>query len=122
MVFYFGMYSLEIVWGNDLFNVFFCSGLNCIILVLMLNICVYIIEIFVGVIWLVLYGEIEVVRVYGFLCFKMYCCIILFFVLCIVLFVYSNEVILMLYFIVLVFIVIVLDILKIVCDINVVIY
>lgn len=112
----------EIVKGIEFFNVFFCSGLNCIVLVLMFNICVYIIEIFVGVICLVLYGEIEVVRVYGFLIFKMYCCIILFFVLCIVLLVYSNEVILMLYFIVLVFIVTVLDLLKIVCDINVVMY
>lgn len=116
------MYTFEIVKGIEFFNVFFRSGLNCIVLALTFNICVYIIEIFVGVIRSVSYGEIEVVRVYGFSIFKMYRCIILFFALRIALSVYSNEVILMLYFIALVFIVTVSDLLKIVRDINVVTY
>ncbi|CAI1953615.1 Histidine transport system permease protein hisM [Serratia quinivorans] len=41
LVFYSGMYSLEIVRGTDFLNAFFRSGLNCTILALTLNTCAY---------------------------------------------------------------------------------
>jgi amine acid ABC transporter, permease protein, 3-TM region, His/Glu/Gln/Arg/opine family len=46
LVFYSGMYSLEIVRGTDFLNAFFRSGLNCTILALTLNTCAYTTEIF----------------------------------------------------------------------------
>lgn len=48
LVFYSGVYSLEIVRGTDLLNAFFRSGLNCAILALALNTCAYTTEIFAG--------------------------------------------------------------------------
>ncbi|MDI5425003.1 AI-2E family transporter, partial [Salmonella enterica subsp. enterica serovar Kentucky] len=39
LVFYSGMYTLEIVKGTDLLNAFFRSGLNCTVLALTLNTC-----------------------------------------------------------------------------------
>lgn len=45
LVFYSGMYSLEIVRGTDFLNAFFRSGLNCTILALTLNTCAYTTEI-----------------------------------------------------------------------------
>ena len=41
LVFYSGMYSLEIVRGSEFLNAFFRSGLNCTITALTLNTCAY---------------------------------------------------------------------------------
>lgn len=48
LVFYSGMYTLEIVKGTDFLNAFFRSGLNCTVLALTLNTCAYTTEIFAG--------------------------------------------------------------------------
>lgn len=77
LVFYSGMYSLEIVRGSEFLNAFFRSGLNCTILALTLNTCAYTTEIFAGAIRSVPHGEIEAANAYGFSRFKMYRCIIL---------------------------------------------
>ncbi len=50
LVFYSGMYSLEMVQGTGLLNAFFRSGLNCTVLALTLNTCAYTTEIFAGAI------------------------------------------------------------------------
>jgi histidine transport system permease protein len=50
LVFYSGMYTLEIVKGTELLNAFFRSGLNCTVLALTLNTCAYTTEIFAGAI------------------------------------------------------------------------
>ncbi|MEI7088258.1 ABC transporter permease [Pectobacterium versatile] len=118
LVFYSGVYSLEIVRGTDLLNAFFRSGLNCAILALALNTCAYTTEIFAGAIRAVPHGEIEAARAYGFSRFKQYRCIILPGALRIALPAYSNEVILMLHSTALAFTVTVPDILKIARDIN----
>ncbi|MEQ9888182.1 ABC transporter permease [Pectobacterium zantedeschiae] len=118
LVFYSGVYSLEIVRGTDLLNAFFRSGLNCAILALALNTCAYTTEIFAGAIRSVPHGEIEAARAYGFSRFKQYRCIILPGALRIALPAYSNEVILMLHSTALAFTVTVPDILKIARDIN----
>ena len=96
LVFYSGMYTLEIVKGTEFLNAFFRSGLNCTVLALTLNTCAYTTEIFAGAIRSVPHGEIEAARAYGFSTFKMYRCIILPSALRIALPAYSNEVILML--------------------------
>lgn len=77
LVFYSGMYTLEIVKGTEFLNAFFRSGLNCTVLALTLNTCAYTTEIFAGAIRSVPHGEIEAARAYGFSTFKMYRCIIL---------------------------------------------
>ncbi|EFV4092925.1 ABC transporter permease [Salmonella enterica] len=118
LVFYSGMYTLEIVKGTDLLNAFFRSGLNCTVLALTLNTCAYTTEIFAGAIRSVPHGEIEAARAYGFSSFKMYRCIILPSALRIALPAYSNEVILMLHSTALAFTATVPDLLKIVRDIN----
>lgn len=59
LVFYSGMYTLEIVKGTDFLNAFFRSGLNCTVLALTLNTCAYTTEIFAGAIRSVPHGEIE---------------------------------------------------------------
>ncbi|MDY4348649.1 MULTISPECIES: ABC transporter permease [Pectobacterium] len=118
LVFYSGVYSLEIVRGTDMLNAFFRSGLNCAILALALNTCAYTTEIFAGAIRSVPHGEIEAARAYGFSRFKQYRCIILPSALRIALPAYSNEVILMLHSTALAFTVTVPDILKIARDIN----
>ncbi|MEC5343603.1 ABC transporter permease [Brenneria populi] len=118
LVFYSGVYSLEIVRGTDLLNAFFRSGLNCAVLALALNTCAYTTEIFAGAIRALPYGEIEAARAYGFSRFKQYRCIILPGALRIALPAYSNEVILMLHSTTLAFTVTVPDILKIARDIN----
>lgn len=66
LVFYSGMYSLEIVRGSEFLNAFFRSGLNCTILALTLNTCAYTTEIFAGAIRSVPHGEIEAANAYGF--------------------------------------------------------
>lgn len=118
LVFYSGMYSLEIVRGTDLLNAFFRSGLNCTILALTLNTCAYTTEIFAGAIRSVPHGEIEAANAYGFSRFKLYTCIILPSALRTALPAYSNEVILMLHSTALAFTATVPDVLKIARDIN----
>lgn len=118
LVFYSGMYSLEIVRGSEFLNAFFRSGLNCTILALTLNTCAYTTEIFAGAIRAVPSGEVEAANAYGFSRFKLYRCIILPFALRIALPAYSNEVILMLHSTALAFTATVPDILKIARDIN----
>ncbi|VEC81129.1 Histidine ABC transporter, permease protein HisM (TC 3.A.1.3.1) [Raoultella ornithinolytica] len=71
LVFYSGMYTLEIVKGTELLNAFFRSGLNCTVLALTLNTCAYTTEIFAGAIRSVPPGEIEAARAYGFSSVKM---------------------------------------------------
>lgn len=118
LVFYSGMYSLEIVRGTDFLNAFFRSGLNCTILALTLNTCAYTTEIFAGAIRSVPHGEIEAANAYGFSRFKLYTCIILPSALRTALPAYSNEVILMLHSTALAFSAPVPDVLKIARDIN----
>jgi histidine transport system permease protein len=118
LVFYSGMYSLEIIRGTDFLNAFFRSGLNCTILALTLNTCAYTTEIFAGAIRAVPHGEIEAANAYGFSRFKLYTCIILPSALRTALPAYSNEVILMLHSTALAFTATVPDVLKIARDIN----
>ncbi|HBH66552.1 MAG TPA: amino acid ABC transporter permease, partial [Erwinia persicina] len=77
LVFYSGMYTLEVVKGTEMLNAFFRSGLNCTLLALTLNTCAYTTEIFAGAIRSVPHGEIEAARAYGFSTFKLYRCIIM---------------------------------------------
>ncbi|WP_455813475.1 ABC transporter permease [Pseudomonas graminis] len=118
LVFYSGMYTLEIVKGTDLLNAFFRSGLNCTLLALTLNTCAYTTEIFAGAIRAVPHGEIEAARAYGFSTFKLYRCIIMPSALRSALPAYSNEVILMLHSTALAFTATVPDLLKVARDIN----
>lgn len=118
LVFYSGMYTLEIVKGTEFLNAFFRSGLNCTVLALTLNTCAYTTEIFAGAIRSVPHGEIEAARAYGFSTFKMYRCIILPSALRIALPAYSNEVILMLHSTTLAFTATVPDLLKVARDVN----
>lgn len=118
LVFYSGMYTLEVVKGSELLNAFFRSGLNCTLLALTLNTCAYTTEIFAGAIRAVPHGEIEAARAYGFSTFKLYRCIILPSALRIALPAYSNEVILMLHSTALAFTATVPDLLKVARDIN----
>ncbi|WP_034916138.1 ABC transporter permease [Erwinia sp. 9145] len=118
LVFYSGMYTLEVVKGSDLLNAFFRSGLNCTLLALTLNTCAYTTEIFAGAIRGVPHGEIEAARAYGFSTFRLYRCIILPSALRTALPAYSNEVILMLHSTALAFTATVPDLLKVARDIN----
>ncbi len=118
LVFYSGMYTLEIVKGTELLNAFFRSGLNCTLLALTLNTCAYTTEIFAGAIRSVPHGEIEAARAYGFSTFKLYRCIIMPSALRTALPAYSNEVILMLHSTALAFTATVPDLLKVARDIN----
>lgn len=118
LVFYSGMYTLEIVKGTEMLNAFFRSGLNCTLLALTLNTCAYTTEIFAGAIRSVPHGEIEAARAYGFSTFKLYRCIIMPSALRSALPAYSNEVILMLHSTALAFTATVPDLLKVARDIN----
>ena len=117
LVFYSGMYSLEIVRGSEFLNAFFRSGLNCTIGADAQHLRLYH-RIFAGAIRSVPYGEIEAANAYGFSRFKMYRCIILPSALRTALPAYSNEVILMLHSTALAFTATVPDLLKIARDIN----
>ncbi|HBX7041403.1 TPA: histidine ABC transporter permease HisM, partial [Klebsiella pneumoniae] len=97
LVFYSGVYTLEIVKGSELLNAFFRSGLNCTILALTLNTCAYTTEIFAGAIRSIPNGDVEAAHAYGFTTFKLYTRIILPSALRTALPAYSNEVILMLH-------------------------
>lgn len=118
LVFYSGMYTLEVVKGTEMLNAFFRSGLNCTLLALTLNTCAYTTEIFAGAIRSVPHGEIEAARAYGFSTFKLYRCIIMPSALRSALPAYSNEVILMLHSTALAFTATVPDLLKVARDIN----
>lgn len=59
LVFYSGMYTLEIVKGTEFLNAFFRSGLNCTVLALTLNTCAYTTEIFAGAIRSVRMGKLK---------------------------------------------------------------
>ncbi|CAK9885462.1 MAG: Histidine transport system permease protein HisM [Candidatus Erwinia impunctatus] len=118
LVLYSGMYTLDVVKGNEFLNTFFRRGLNCTLLALTLNTCAYTTEIFAGAIRNVPQGEIEAARAYGFSSFKLYRCIILPSALRSALPAYSNEVILMLHSTALAFTATVPDLLKIARDIN----
>ena len=118
LVFYSGMYTLEIVKGTELLNAFFRSGLNCTVLALTLNTCAYTTEIFAGAIRAMSYGEVEAARAYGFSGWKLYKSIIIPSALRRALPTYSNEVILMLHATSLAFTATVPDILKIARDVN----
>lgn len=118
LVFYSGMYTLEVVKGTEMLNAFFRSGLNCTLLALTLNTCAYTTEIFAGAIRGVPHGEIEAARAYGFSTFKLYRCIILPSALRSALPAYSNEVILMLHSTALAFTATVPDLLKVARDVN----
>jgi len=118
LVFYSGMYTLEIVKGTEMLNAFFRSGLNCTLLAFTLNTCAYTTEIFAGAIRSVPHGEIEAARAYGFSTFKLYRCIIMPSALRTALPAYSNEVILMLHSTALAFTATVPDLLKVARDIN----
>ena len=59
LVFYSGMYTLEIVKGTEFLNAFFRSGLNCTVLALTLNTCAYTTEIFAGAIRSVPHGPLK---------------------------------------------------------------
>ena len=118
LVFYSGVYTLEIVKGSELLNAFFRSGLNCTILALTLNTCAYTTEIFAGAIRSIPNGDVEAAHAYGFTTFKLYTRIILPSALLTALPAYSNEVILMLHSTALAFTATVPDLLKICRDIN----
>lgn len=118
LVFYSGMYTLEIVKGTELLNAFFRSGLNCTVLALTLNTCAYTTEIFAGAIKATPYGEIEAARAYGMSSFTLYRRVILPSALRRALPYYSNEVILMLHATTVAFTATVPDILKIARDVN----
>ncbi|HHG1838553.1 TPA: ABC transporter permease subunit, partial [Klebsiella pneumoniae] len=118
LVFYSGVYTLEIVKGSELLNAFFRSGLNCTILALTLNTCAYTTEIFAGAIRSIPNGDVEAAHAYGFTTFKLYTRIILPSALRTALPAYSNEVILMLHSTALAFTATVPDLLKICRDIN----
>ncbi len=117
LVFYSGMYTLEIVKGTEFLNAFFRSGLNCTVLALTLNTCAYTTEILPGQSVQCHMGKLKPPEPMAST-FKMYRCIILPSALRIALPAYSNEVILMLHSTALAFTATVPDLLKIARDIN----
>lgn len=86
---------VEIVW-------IICVWVG-VLLVLVLNIVVYLVEIFYGVLCNLFKGEFEVVDVYGMVGWICYCCVVWFNVMWLVWFVYINEVIFLFYVMMLVF-------------------
>ncbi|MEJ1266716.1 histidine ABC transporter permease HisM [Pantoea ananatis] len=118
LVFYSGMYTLEIVKGTELLNAFFRSGLNCTLLAFTLNTCAYTTEIFAGAIRAV--HTVKSKRREPMASRPLNCIAALFCLLrCApALPVYSNEVILMLHSTALAFTATVPDLLKIAVDIN----
>lgn len=118
LVFYSGMYSLEIVRGTDFLNAFFRSGLNCTILALTLNTCAYTTEIFAGAIRSMNHGEVEAAKAYGLTGWRLYTYVIMPSALRRSLPYYSNEVILMLHSTTVAFTATVPDVLKVARDAN----
>ena len=105
LVFYSGMYTLEVVKGSELLNAFFRSGLNCTLLAFTLNTCAYT-------------TEIEAAPAFGFTASQVFRRILFPGVMRSALPAYSNEVILMLHSTALAFTATVPDLLKIARDIN----
>jgi len=118
LMFYSGLYSLDVVRNHELLNVFFRDGMNCTLLSFALNTGAYTTEIFAGAIKATPAGEIEAARAYGMSRFTMYRCVILPSALRRALPAYSNEVILMLHATTVAFTATVPDILKIARDAN----
>ena len=118
LVFYSGMYTLEVVKGTELLNAFFRSGLNCTVLALTLNTCAYTVEIFAGAIRNIPHGEIEAAQAYGLYGWKLNLFVILPAALRRSLPAYSNELILMLHATSLAFTATIADILKVARDAN----
>lgn len=118
LLFYTGMYSLDVVRNHELLNVFFRDGMNCTLLSFALNTCAYTTEIFAGAIKATPYGEIEAARAYGMSRFTLYRRVIIPSALRRALPAYSNEVILMLHATTVAFTATVPDILKVARDAN----
>jgi histidine transport system permease protein len=118
LLFYTGIYSLEVVREQDVLNAFFREGFNCTVLAFALNTCAYTTEIFAGAIKAIPYGEVEAARAYGMSQFTLYRRIIVPSALRRALPFYSNEVILMLHATTVAFTATVPDILKVARDVN----
>ncbi|ABO59556.1 ABC transporter permease (plasmid) [Burkholderia vietnamiensis] len=118
LIFYSGIYSLNVVRSHELLDRVFREGINCTILALALNTCAYTTEIFAGAIKSIPYGEIEAARAFGMSPWVLYTRIIIPSALRRALPYYSNEVILMLHATTLAFTATVPDILKVARDVN----
>lgn len=118
LIFYSGVYSLDVVRDHELLNHFFREGINCTILAFALNTCAYTTEIFAGAIKAIPYGEVEAARAYGMSSWVLYTRIIIPSALRRALPYYSNEVILMLHATTVAFTATVPDILKVARDVN----
>jgi histidine transport system permease protein len=118
LLFYTGLYSLQVVRDHAPLNAFFRSGMNCTLLAFALNTCAYTTEIFAGAIRATPYGEVEAARAYGMSRLTALRRIVIPSALRRALPLYSNEVILMLHATTLAFTATVPDILKIARDAN----
>ena len=118
LLFYSGIYSLDVVHDVHALNTFFREGINCTILAFALNTCAYTTEIFAGAIKATPYGEIEAARAYGMSRFTALRRVIIPSALRRALPSYSNEVILMLHATTVAFTATVPDILKVARDVN----
>jgi histidine transport system permease protein len=118
LIFYSGVYSLELVRSNGLLNAFFREGINCAILAFALCTCAYTTEIFAGAIKSIPPGQVEAARAIGMSGFTLYRRIIIPQALRRALPSYSNEVVLMLHATTLAFTATVPDILKVARDVN----
>ncbi len=118
LLFYTGLYSLNVVRNHQLLNDFFRDGMHCTLLAFSLNTCAYTTEIFAGAIKATPHGEIEAARAFGMSTFNLYRRIIMPSALRRALPYYSNEVILMLHATTVAFTATVPDILKVARDAN----
>ncbi|VVP68556.1 Histidine transport system permease protein HisM [Pseudomonas fluorescens] len=118
LLFYSGIYSLQVVRSDQMLDAFFREGFNCAVLAFALNTCAYTTEVFAGVIKSIPYGEVEAARAYGMSRFMLYRRIIVPSTLRRALPFYSNEVILMLHATTVAFTATVPDILKVARDVN----
>lgn len=118
LLFYSGIYSLQVVRSDQMLDAFFREGFNCAVLAFALNTCAYTTEVFAGVIKSTPYGEVEAARAYGMSRFMLYRRIIVPSMLRRALPFYSNEVILMLHATTVAFTATVPDILKVARDVN----
>lgn len=118
IIFYSGIYGLEVVRSHELLDHFFREGINCTILAFALCTCAYTTEVFAGAIKSIPYGEIEAARAFGMSNFVLYTRIIIPSALRRALPSYSNEVILMLHATSVAFTATVPDILKVARDVN----
>ena len=118
LIFYSGVYSLQLVRSNAALNAFFREGINCAILAFALCSCAYATEIFAGAIRSIPHGQIEAARAFGMSSFTLYRRIVVPQALRLALPAYSNEVVLMLHVTTLAFTATVPDILKVARDVN----